>query len=90
VANKLSEKTVDALLDKLSSDDGFRERFQENPREATRSLGTNDPAVDSLPEEAMPRLADKRSLSTSRGKFRATLLSASYPFQPIHLEMPDS
>ena len=62
----LSEKTVDALLDKLSSDDDFRARFQANPREATRSLGTQDPAVDSLPDSPMPGLADKGALRGSR------------------------
>ncbi|GAB2500476.1 NHLP-related RiPP peptide [Arenimonas alkanexedens] len=88
MANKLSEKTVDVLLDKLSSDDDFRARFQKNPREATRSLGTGDPAVDTLPEAPIAELADKKSLSASRDKVRESLVSAAYPFQPIHLDMP--
>lgn len=89
MANNLSEKTVDALLDKLSSDDDFRARFQKNPREATRSLGTDDPAVDSLPETPMPNLADKKALAGSRAKMKDALVTAAYPFQPIHLDMPE-
>jgi putative modified peptide len=76
-------------LDKLSSDDEFRSRFQANPREAVRSLGTDDPAVDSLPETPMPNLADKKTLSASRGKFRDQLVSSGFPFTPIHLDLPE-
>lgn len=86
---KLSEKTVDALLDKLSTDDDFRARFQRNPCEATRSLGTDDPAVDSLPEKPMASLADKGSVRGSRDKFRQQLVESAYPFEPINLDMPD-
>ena len=85
----LSEKTVDALLDKLSSDDDFRARFQANPREATRSLGTQDPAVDSLPDSPMRGLTDKGALRGSRDKFRRTLVESSYPFNPVNLDTPD-
>jgi putative modified peptide len=89
VANKLSDRTVDALLDKLSSDDAFRERFQQNPREATRSLGTDDPAIDSLPEKALPGLADKQAVGRSRDAMRKQLVESAYPFQPITLDVPE-
>jgi len=88
MSKPLSEKTADALLDKLSSDDAFRARFQANPKEATRSLGTDDPAVDSLPEGEMKALADKEVLSKSRQEFRKVLVESQSPFNPINLETP--
>lgn len=81
----LSSATADALLDKLSTDDAFRARFQVNPREATRSLGTSDPAVDFLPEGPMIELADKQTLSAAGKFFRKALVESSAPFNPINL-----
>jgi putative modified peptide len=89
VAKNLSEKTANALLDKLSSDDEFRARFQKNPREATRSLGIEDDAIDSLPEAPMPNLADKKTLASSRDSLKDQLVSSGFPFMPIHLDMPE-
>lgn len=88
MSKPLSEKTADALLDKLSNDDAFRARFKANPREATRSLGTDDPAVESLPESEMTGLADKETLTASRKDFRKTLVESTSPFNPINLETP--
>ncbi|MBW8310459.1 MAG: NHLP-related RiPP peptide [Rhizobium sp.] len=87
---KISESTVDALLEKLSSDDDFRDRFQANPRQATRSLGTGDPAVDALPEAPIKQLASKEDFSKSRGKLRTQLAATAYPFQPITLDIPEA
>lgn len=89
MSKKLSGKTVDALLDKLSTDDEFRKRFQANPRAATRSLGTDDAAVDQLPETPIARLADKKAYAGSRKTMSAKLTEAGYPFQPITLDVPD-
>ena len=89
VANQLSEKTIDAVLDKLSSDDDFRARFQKNPREATRSLGIEDAAIDSLPEAPVEKLADKKAFAGSRDKVRKQLVDARTPFHPISLDMPE-
>ena len=86
MSKKLSEKTIDALLDKLASDDEFRARFQANPRAATRTLGTNDDAVDSLPDSPMTGLADKDAFSKSRAIMRQRLIDARAPFEPISLE----
>jgi putative modified peptide len=86
VSKKLSEKTIDALLDGLSSNDDFRSRFQANPRKATRSLGTDDPAVESLPEAPLDRLADKAAFVKSRAVVRQKLIDARSPFEPISLE----
>ena len=85
---KLAENTVDALLDRLSSDDDFRARFQRNPRAATQSLGTSDPAADALPEAPIPSLADKDKFKRARVAVRKQLLEAQGPFNPITLEIP--
>lgn len=89
MAKQLSEKTIDAVLDKLSTDDDFRARFQKNPREATRSLGIEDDAIDSLSDAPVAELADKASFSKSRGQVRQQLLDARAPFNPITLDMPE-
>ena len=86
MSKKLSEKTIDALLDKLAGDDEFRGRFQANPRAATRSLGTRDPAIESLPETPITGLADKAAFSKSRATVRQRLIDAKAPFEPISLE----
>jgi putative modified peptide len=90
VAKQLSEKTIDAVLDKLSTDDDFRASFQANPREATRSLGIDDDAIDSLPNAPVANLADKTTFAKSRGVVRKQLLDARAPFNPITLDMPDN
>ena len=88
MSKKLSEKTVDALLDKLASDDDFRARFQANPRAAARSLGTNDEAVESLPGKPIAKLADKSAFGKSRTVVREQLINSRAPFEPISLEVP--
>lgn len=90
MSKPLSEATVDALLDNLSGSDEFRTRFQANPREATRSLGTKDPAIDSLPTDPIRSLADKKAYAASRAKVRKQLLEARSPFIPISLEVSKS
>lgn len=89
MATQLSEKTIDAVLDKLATDDDFRARFQKNPREATRSLGIKDAGIDSLPEAPIASLADKKSFAASRDQIRTQLLQARVPFNPITLDMPE-
>ena len=86
MSKKLSEKTIDALLDKLAGDDEFRGRFQANPRAAVRSLDTRDPAVESLPDTPLAGLADKAAFSKSRTTVRQSLIDAKAPFEPISLE----
>ncbi len=85
---KLTEKTIDALLDNLAGDDGFRERFQRNPREATASLGTDDPAVASLPQDPIKELAPKEAIKAARAALRRKLIDSMGPFQPITLDIP--
>lgn len=87
MAGKLTERTIDALLDRLAADDDFRARFMANPRDATRSLGTADPAVDALPSEPLQRLAPKESFRGSRDQHRRKLVESMSPFVPITLDV---
>lgn len=90
MAAKLNEKTIDALLDNLAENEDFRGAFKRNPREATRSLGTNDPAIETLPQEPITDLAPKESFRKSRGVVRKKLMEAMAPFIPITLDIPRS
>lgn len=89
MSKQLSESTVDALLDKLGGDDAFRTTFMANPKAATISLNTNDPATDGLPEAPIARLAPKEAFQRSRAVVRQRLLSSRVPFEPISFHLPD-
>lgn len=89
MTKRLSEQTIDALLDKLGSDDNFRDRFKANPQAATAELKTNDEAVASLPTQPLPALASKQAFVASRARVRKQLVESAYPFQPITLDVPE-
>lgn len=89
MSNPLSEATVDALLDRLAEDDAFRASFMANPKTATESLGTNDPATATLPTAPIPRLASKDAIRRSRAAVRQRLLAARAPFEPISFQLPE-
>lgn len=87
---KLSEKTVDTLLDKLSCDDDFRELFQKNPREALAAVG-HAPAADSSVSEgawmcmSVSQLASKADIRQSQQTIRTQLLASKSVYQPVNL-----
>jgi putative modified peptide len=87
----LSEKTVDALLDKLATDDDFRDLFHRDPRSALAAVG-HAPASDSSTKEGIwaccvtKQLASKESIRASRGELRRQLLSEKASYNPIQLE----
>jgi putative modified peptide len=89
VSKQLSERTVDALLDKLGGDDAFRTSFMANPKAATVSLNTDDPATDGLPEAPITRLARKEAFQKSRAVIRQRLLASRVPFEPINFHLPE-
>jgi putative modified peptide len=89
--NKISPKVVDTLLDKLSSDDDFRTRFQADPRAALASLGDED-ARNAPPGAkgpwaccAVTKLASKEQIAASRDEL-AKQLTAESMFTPFKLE----
>lgn len=89
--HKISPKVVDALLDKLSSDDDFRARFQADPRAALASLG--DEEARSAPADArgawtcctVTTLASKEHIRASRKELRDQL-STEGVYSPFNLE----
>lgn len=89
---KLSEDTVDTLLDKLSSDDGFREQFQKDPRSALAAAGHKPSADASVVEGAwmcmgVSQLASKEAIKASRDALRTQLLASKAGYSPISLEV---
>lgn len=89
---KLSEDTVDALLDKLSSDDDFRARFQKDPRQALASVGhaaARDAGVEDGAWACMSvnQLASKEAIKASRDALRTQLLAEKAAQPPISLEV---
>lgn len=89
---QLSEDTVDSLLDKLSSDDAFRELFQKDPRQALAAVGHAPSADKSVAEGAwmcmgVDQLASKEAIQASRDVLRKQLVSSKVGYQPISLEV---
>ena len=89
---KLSDATVDALLDKLGSDDAFRKLFQANPRRALADVGHASAADDSVESGAwacmdVQQLASKEAIQASRAALREQLLSAKATYNPVTLEV---
>jgi putative modified peptide len=88
---KPSEKIVDALLDKLSSDDAFRSQFQADPRAALASLGHEDAAKAGPDDKGIwaccrvKELASKEAIRSARAALREQLLSDQATFNPISL-----
>jgi putative modified peptide len=92
MASQLSHKTINTLLDKLSSDDDFRALFQKSPREALAkcghkaSLESNDKASGVWACLQATQLASKEVIAKSREALRTQLLTQAAHFNPISLE----
>jgi putative modified peptide len=92
MAFQLSHKTVNTLLDKLSSDDDFRTLFQKSPREALAQCGhkaaiqSNDLASGAWACCATNQLASKEVIAKSRDALRTQLLTQQARMNPITLE----
>lgn len=81
MAARFSPEVVDALLDKLSTDDAFRDLFQKDPREALRQVGHETPAKSVGVAGADPvmccqseKLASKQEIKASRDQLRQKLM----------------
>ncbi|MFY2762682.1 NHLP-related RiPP peptide [Arenimonas sp. MALMAid1274] len=88
---QLSEDTTDKLLDKLSSDDKFRDLFQKDPRQALATVGHKEAADKSVEEGpwmcmTVGELASKEAIKASRDVLRTQLASSKVAYQPIALE----
>lgn len=92
MTNQLSEESAAALLDKLASDDDFRDLFQKDPRKALAAVG-HAPAADPSVEDGLwscmsvSRLASKADISASRDTLRKQLVTSRASATPITLEV---
>lgn len=88
MAKNFSREFADKLLDKLSSDDKFRERFQSDARAAVAELGYETPAADVGLEGSDPllcmssgtALASKEDIKASRAKLREQLSGVPFHY----------
>lgn len=85
MANNFSPEVADKLLDKLSSDDAFRELFQKDARAALVQVGHETAAKDVGVASAdavlccvVKGLASKEVIRASRDKLR-TMLTSTLP-----------
>lgn len=69
---RFSADVIDALLSKLSSDDGFRALFVANPRDALRLVGHVTPASDAGIPGLDPVFCCQTSGLASKEEFAAT------------------
>ena len=90
---QLSEELVDQLLDKLSSDNEFRDVFQKSPRIALAYLGHDAAAYASDNDKgawacmSCEKLASAADIKKSRNALRKQLLSAQATQHPIALDV---
>ena len=87
---QLSASVVNALLDRLGNDDGFRDRFCADPRDALASLGfapAADPSVTQGVWACMEvqQLASKEAIRAGRDQLTKQLVARAL-FTPFHLE----
>lgn len=81
MAARFSQEVVDRLLEKLATDDDFRELFQKDAREALRQVGHETPkefvgvaAQDPVMCCQVQTLAGKEQFKVSRDKLSARLM----------------
>ena len=91
-AFEISEEIVDKLLDKLSSDNEFRNVFLKSPRIALAYLG-HEGATNASPNDQgvwtgsqCKQLASPEAIKASRDALRLQLLTSMARLQPIRLE----
>lgn len=89
--SKISDETAAALLDKLATDDSFRDLFQRDPRKALAAVG-HAPAADASVEDgpwdclSVDQLASKESIKASRDTLRKQLATEAAGANPVTLE----
>lgn len=79
----ITAQLADTLLDKLSTDDSFRDQFTRDPAGALKSLGAN---IDPAQVPAVSSLASKEQIKESRDALRAkpaTESTVALPFKFI-------
>jgi putative modified peptide len=83
MTNKFSPEVADKLLDKLSTDDDFRDLFEKNPSAALRQVG-HEPAAEhagvrgsdpAMCANLKSGLASKEAIRAGRESMKAALIS---------------
>ncbi len=81
MVKRFEPKVIDALLDKLSHDDGFRDLFQSDPRSALAQVGHITPdelvgvsAKDPVLCVTTNSLASKEDIQSGREKLQSRML----------------
>lgn len=90
---QLSDEIIDKLLDKLSSDDEFRQVFQRSPRIALAYLG-HEAATNASPNDKgawsclqCSQLADADAIKKTRDELRKQLITTQGKYDPITLQV---
>lgn len=92
VPTEFSDELIDKLLDKLSSDNEFREVFQRSPRIALAYLGHEGATNASPGDEGVwscltcKQLASPEAIKDSRDNLRLQLLTNRATQNPIRLD----
>ena len=85
MANTLASSVVATLLDKLGSDDAFRELFQKNPAAALQQAGASKADAESCAHCMKPsKLADKATIKATQKALTAQL-TGKLDQTPVHL-----
>ena len=92
VPSEFSDELVDKMLDKLSSDNEFRDVFLKSPRIALAYLG-HEGAMNASPSDQgawsclqCKQLASPEVIKASRDVLRQHLLSERAAYTPVRLE----
>lgn len=84
---ELPPQVVDALLDRLASDDAFREHFARAPDQALRTLGFEFPAGLDCCREPVKQLASKETIAATRDALRDELVGSELSQGPNSLDL---
>lgn len=82
----LDPAVADKLLELLSTDDSFRERFAENPTVALTEVGYNVPEGLAPTCMTTEQLASKEEIAAVREQLKSLLMSANAYFVPHCME----
>ena len=87
MAGTLTPEVADKLLDKLSSDDKFRDLFAKDPDAALAQVGHKAPKSGKTACVRCKKLADKDAIKKSRDALRTLLTTTTLAQTPVQLDV---
>lgn len=81
----LHPQLVKTLLDKLESDDAFRQQFQQSPEQALRSIGCTD-TLGCLALKSGATLASPEQIKAQRAKLEVSMTSIQKADCPLEAQ----